>query len=99
MNVMNQGLLLVAVQSTVLLIAFLIALRWWNTNPFSRHALGSTAPRPVCSAAGVVVGFQPRLLRTRTSQKQAGWYPCQLSSRRLFHRRMKHLPSRLSTTP
>ncbi len=43
MNVMNQGLLLVAVQSTVLLTAFLIALRWWNTNPFSRHALGSTA--------------------------------------------------------
>ncbi len=99
MNVMNQGLLLVAVQSTVLLIAFLIALRWWNTNPFSRHALGSTA-LTACMLLPLGFGwFQPRLLRTSHIQKQAGWYPCQLSSRRLFHRRMKHLPSRLSTNP
>lgn len=43
MNVVNQWLLMVALQSTVLLTVFLGLLRWWTTNPFSRHTLSSIA--------------------------------------------------------
>lgn len=43
MNAVNQWLLLVALQSTVLLTVFLGLLRWWTTNPFSRHTLSSIA--------------------------------------------------------
>ncbi len=43
MNVLHQWLLMVALQSTILLIAFLILLRWWSHNPFSRHILSSAA--------------------------------------------------------
>lgn len=43
MNVVNQWLLMVALQSTVLLTVFLGLLRWWNANPFAKHTLSSIA--------------------------------------------------------